>query len=299
MYRYTIAGVAWYRRKIDIPAADKGKTIYLDIDGAMSYAIVWLNGNLVGGWPYGYNSFRLDLTPYIKTGSENQLAIRLDNPANSARWYPGGGLYRSVWLTKVAPVHMAHWGTFIKTGNVSNASATIDLAVQIENNSGSGQRVEVITDIYTLNTQTGKAGKKVNTVPRTTAGIAAGRKKQVAGTVTIQSPLLWGPPPTQKPNRYVAVTRLYANGKQIDEYKTPFGIRSLLFDAEKGLFVNDKPVRIKGVNQHHDLDALGAAFNTRAAEGIYSTQLVLLHQLLIKPAFFRIRRAPAGGDEVK
>ncbi len=275
MGRLPSPGVAWYRRKIDIPAADKGKTIYLDIDGAMSYAIVWLNGNVVGGWPYGYNSFRLDLTPYIKAGSGNQLAIRLDNPANSARWYPGGGLYRSVWLTKVAPVHIAHWGTFIKTSNVSNASATIDLAVQIENNSGSGQRVEVITDIYTLNTQTGKAGEKVNTFPRTTAGIAAGGKKQVAGTVTIQSPLLWGPPPTQKPNRYIAITRLYANGKQIDEYETPFGIRSLLFDAEKGLFVNDKPVRIKGVNQHHDLGALGAAFNTRAAE----RQLEVLREL--------------------
>ncbi len=108
-------GVAWYRRKLTMTETDKGKSIYLDIDGAMSYAMVWLNGNLVGGWPYGYNSFRLDLTPYLKFGGDNQLAIRLDNPNQSSRWYTGGGLYRNVWLTKLAPVHVAQWGTFIRT----------------------------------------------------------------------------------------------------------------------------------------------------------------------------------------
>lgn len=265
MGRLPSPGVAWYRRKITIPAADKGKSIYLDIDGAMSYTIVWLNGRLVGGWPYGYNSFRLDLTPYLQTG-DNQLAIRLDNPANSARWYPGGGLYRNVWLTKAASVHIAHWGTFIRTGNISKSAATIDLAVHIENNATGNRQVDVVTDIYTLNAQTGKTGNKVNTVPRSTVNIAPGKKQQVRHSVIIRSPLLWGPPPTQKPNMYVAITRLYAKGKLIDEYKTPFGIRSLQFDAEKGLHVNGKPIRIQGVNQHHDLGALGAAFNYRAAE---------------------------------
>ena len=135
MGRLPSQGVAWYRRKLDITSADKDKSIYLEIDGAMSYAMVWLNGNLVGGWPYGYNSFRLDLTPYIKQGADNQLAIRIDNPLNSARWYPGGGIYRNVWLTKVNPVHITHWGTFIRTRNVSTSSATIDLGVDIENKS--------------------------------------------------------------------------------------------------------------------------------------------------------------------
>ena len=115
MGRLPVQGVAWYRRKLDIRLADKGKSIYLDIDGAMSYAMVWLNGKLVGGWPYGYNSFRLDLTPYVQPGGDNQLAIRLDNPANSSRWYPGGGIYRNVWLTKVNPVQVAQWGTFVRT----------------------------------------------------------------------------------------------------------------------------------------------------------------------------------------
>lgn len=100
------------------------KSIFLDIDGAMSYAIVWLNGQLVGGWPYGYNSFRLDLTPFIKFGGENQLVIRLDNPNHSARWYPGAGLYRNVWLTKTNPVHVGQWGTYVTTKDISLESNT-------------------------------------------------------------------------------------------------------------------------------------------------------------------------------
>ena len=95
-----------------------------DIDGAMSYAMVWMNGHLVGGWPYGYNSFRLDLTPYIKPGGVNQIAIRLDNPANSSRWYPGAGIYRNVLAHKVNSVHVAQWGTFIRSKNVSSSFAT-------------------------------------------------------------------------------------------------------------------------------------------------------------------------------
>ena len=96
-------GVAWYRRKLNISIADTSRSIFLDIDGAMSYAMVWLNGYLIRGWPYGYNSFRLDLTPYVNPGEENQLVIRLDNPPGSSRRYPGVGIYRNVWLVKTAP----------------------------------------------------------------------------------------------------------------------------------------------------------------------------------------------------
>ncbi|WP_205509608.1 beta-galactosidase GalB [Longitalea arenae] len=275
MGRLPSPGVAWYRRKLNIPATDKGKTIYLDIDGAMSYAMVWLNGKLIGGWPYGYNSFRLDLTPYLQPGSDNQLAIRLDNPANSARWYPGGGLYRNVWLTKVAPVHVAQWGSFIKTSNVSVSSATVALTVHVKNNASTDQRVEVVTDIFIIDSGTGLKGDKVATFPRATNTIAAGKQLPVTNSLIIKDPVLWGPPPLQHPNLYLAVTRLMVNGKTVDEYETRFGIRSLAFDAEKGLFVNGRALRIQGVNQHHDLGALGAAFNTRAAE----RQLEILREM--------------------
>ena len=160
MGRLPVHGVAWYRRKLDISSADNGKNIYLDMDGAMSYAMVWLNGNLVGGWPYGYNSFRLDLTPYIKPGGDNQLAIRLDNPTNSSRWYPGGGIYRNEWLTKVNPVHVAQLGTFVTTRNVSVSSAIIDLKVNVENRSNADQSIEVVTEVFALDDQRNRTGKK-------------------------------------------------------------------------------------------------------------------------------------------
>ncbi len=275
MGRLPSQGVAWYRNKLNITETDRGKSIFLDIDGAMSYAMVWFNGVLVGGWPYGYNSFRLDLTPYVKPGGVNQVAIRIDNPNHSARWYPGGGLYRNVWLTKVSPAHVAQWGSFITTRDVSNASATLDLAVDIENKSVVDQPIKIVTDVYGLNTQFIRSTNKIFSFPVATTMVAAGKKSPLRNSVLLKNPLLWGPPPTQRPNLYLAVTRVYAGDKLVDEYETRFGIRSLKFDPVKGLFVNDKAIRMQGVNQHHDLGALGAAFNTRAAE----RQLEILREL--------------------
>jgi len=239
---------------------------FLDIDGAMSYAIVWLNGNLVGGWPYGYNSWRLDLTPYIVPGDKNQLAIRLDNPNNSARWYPGGGIYRNVWLTKVSPVHVGQYGTFITTKNISKDSATIDLAVNIENQSKIDATIEVATQIYALDAKGKQTGDAVARFAALSSKTIAGKNTKAESSVVVKNPKLWGPPPAQNPNLYVAVTILSQNGKPIDQYETRFGIRSLEFNPDKGLLVNGEHIFIKGVNQHHDLGALGAAFNTRAAE---------------------------------
>ncbi|MBL7744544.1 MAG: DUF4982 domain-containing protein, partial [Chitinophagaceae bacterium] len=266
MGRLPIQGVAWYRKKISITTADKDKSVYLDLDGAMSYVMVWFNGNLVGGWPYGYNSFRLDLTPYISPGGDNQLAIRLDNPNHSARWYPGGGIYRNVWLIKVNPVHVSQWGTFVTTKDVSASSATINIAVDVENKSNAEEKVQVITEVYPLDNKLNRIGKAVAVFPKSELVVQPGKKNKAEKPVTIRNPLLWGPPPAQKPNLYAAVTRVYIKGKVVDEYETRFGIRSLLFDPVKGLVVNGKPVRFQGVNQHHDLGALGAAFNIRAAE---------------------------------
>ena len=227
MGRLPSQGVAWYRRKLAIAASDEGRSIYLDIDGAMSYAMVWLNGSLVGGWPYGYNSFRLDLTPFIKPGGDNQLAIRLDNPNHSSRWYPGAGLYRNVWITKVNPVHVAQWGTFVSSKNVAASSANINLAVTIENKSNKDQRINLVTDIYALNSRMERTGKKVAAFPAAVSLIEAGKKLKLERSVSIKNPMLWGPPPLQKPNLYVAVTKIYINGKAVDQYETRFGIRSL------------------------------------------------------------------------
>jgi beta-galactosidase len=266
MGRLPIQGVAWYRKKIEFTSADKGKNIYLDIDGAMSYTMVWLNGHLLGGWPYGYNSFRLDLTSFLKEGKDNQLSIRLDNPTNSARWYPGGGIYRNVWLTKVSPVHIGQWGTFITAKNITPARATLDLSVEIKNSAASEQAAQVRTEVFLLDKNNKRTAIKAAVFPQLNAIIPKGEKLRIANSTTINKPLLWGPKPQQQPSLYVAVSRIYVAGKLMDEYETVFGIRSLDFDPIKGLLVNGQPIRMQGVNQHHDLGALGAAFNVRAAE---------------------------------
>lgn len=275
MGRLPSNGVAWYRRKLDIPASDAGKSIFLDIDGAMSYAMVWFNGNLVGGWPYGYNSWRLDLTPFVIPGGKNQLAIRLDNPNYSSRWYTGGGIYRNIWLTKTNPIHIGQWGTYVTTKNISKTSATINLEVTIDNNSKANANVNIVTRIFTLNTKGKPVGDAVAHFTTENTKIIAGENTKVEDSVTIENPKLWGPKPTQTPNLYVAMTTILQKGKIIDSYETRFGIRSLEFDPGKGLFVNGKHIFIKGVNQHHDLGALGAAFNTRASE----RQLEILREM--------------------
>lgn len=275
MGRLPIQGVAWYRRKIDVPVSDKGKSVFLDIDGAMSYAMVWLNGKLVGGWPYGYSSWQADLTPYLIPGGENQLAIRIDNPIGSARWYPGGGIYRNIWLTKTSPVHVGNWGTYVTTSNVTAAAATIDLKVTVENNSATAGSYEIATDIYLLDAKGNKTGKPVAKITPSVTAVKPRLEETVSGSVTIANPKLWGPVPEGTPNLYAAVTTVSLNGKTVDTYDTTFGIRDIRFDANKGLFINGQHIYLKGVNQHHDLGALGAAFNVRAAE----RQLEMLREL--------------------
>jgi beta-galactosidase len=258
-------GVGWYRRTLDIPASDTGKSVFLDVDGAMSYAVVWLNGHLVGGWPYGYNSWRLNLTPYLVPGARNQLAIRLDNPPASARWYPGGGLYRDVWLTKTAPVHVAHWGDVVTTRAVSAKAATIDVKLAVDNDAAAAARVSAVTTIHALDAN-GRRSPAVARIALGEATAVAGGQATLSGTATIADPRLWGPPPTQQPNLYVAISTVRRDGRVADRVETRFGIRDIRFDPDRGVIVNGERIRLQGVNNHHDLGALGAAFNRRAAQ---------------------------------
>jgi beta-galactosidase len=259
-------GVGWYRKHFEVPATDQGHQLYLDVDGAMAYANVWLNGQYVGGWPYGYASWRVNLTPFLKFGSENVLAIRLDNPPNSSRWYPGGGIYRNVWLVKTGPVHVGHWGTYLTTPEVSAESATVKLKVTVNNDSKPDAEVSVTTEIFPLDANGDKKGAPVAAIAPVNMQIASGSSGIAEGAGTIANPKLWGPPPTQKPNRYVAVTTIREDGKVVDSYETPFGVRTLKFDPDNGFFINGEHVRINGVCDHHDLGALGSAINERAMQ---------------------------------
>lgn len=253
-------GIGWYRKHFTVPASDKGKQLFIDFDGAMAYAQVWLNGQYVGTWPYGYSSFRLDLTPYVQFGKENVIAVRLDTEKWQSRWYSGAGIYRHVWLVKTDPVHIAHWGTYIITPEITSNSASVKMEVKVDNQSAKTQNVQLVTSIFELNAdnrptvQVGKFNE---------AGLTIEAGKQGIATVmaSLKNPKRWD---IETPNRYMAQTEVRIDGKTVDTYNTPFGIRTIEFTARKGFLLNGRRVEIQGTCNHHDLGALGAAINTSA-----------------------------------
>jgi beta-galactosidase len=255
-------GAAWYRKHLAVPNTDHGKNIYLDVDGAMAYATVWLNGHCVGGWPYGYASWRVDLTPWLHYGADNVIAIRLDNPPTSSRWYPGGGIYRNVWLVKTAPIHVAHWGTYVTTPVVATPSATVRIQAEVDNDTDYDAKVIVNQEIFELKPN-GDRGKSVASLVNNSLEITGHQSAPITNELTLNHPKLWD---LAKPQRYVAVTTVLQSARVLDQYETPFGIRTTEFTVTNGFILNGRRVPIQGVCDHHDLGALGAAINTRALE---------------------------------
>lgn len=255
-------GVGWYRKHLNVPASDAGQNIYLDVDGAMAYATVWVNGQFVGGWPYGYASWRVELTPFLKFGADNVIAIRLDNPPNSSRWYPGGGIYRNVWLVKTAPVHVGHWGTYVTTPDIKAGEATVKMQVRVENDTANDATVTVRNEIFKLGADD-KIGKSIASETMPNIKVAAHQSQTTDGEVTVKKPAIWS---LEHPERYVVVTTVEQNGKPVDRYETPFGIRTIQFTANDGFHLNGKRVPLNGVCDHADLGALGSAVNTRGLQ---------------------------------
>ncbi|KAL5343281.1 glycoside hydrolase superfamily [Aspergillus crustosus] len=217
----------------------------MEVDGAISYPR-----------PYGYHSFQLDLTPYLKQG-HNQVAIHVENPSGaSSRWYPGAGIYRNVWLTKVNPTHIIHWGTHVTSRDISSQQATVDLEVQLRNKDHKRQLVDVLTDVYHFDPKKGAHGRRVAQFPGETVAVRPDSKETVFTSTTLRNPQLWGPPPNQSSHLYLTITRVYAGKRLVDSYKTQFGVRSMDFAANNSLSVNGVPLRIQG----------WAAFNMQAAQ---------------------------------
>lgn len=256
-------GIGWYRKSFTVPTADKGRRTFLDFDGAMANAKVWINGKPLPAHPYGYTSFRLDLTPYLNFGDKpNVVAVRLDTENWDSRWYPGAGIYRHTWLVKTNPVHIEHYGTTVTTPAVSEKSATVRLVARVQNESAAPVKASVRVSIHEVNSNDA-VGARVAGVVGKDFEIAAGGA--AAGTVelAVPSPALWSP---AKPNRYLARTLVVADGKVVDSYDTPVGFRTLEFTARDGFKLNGERLEIQGVCQHHDLGALGAALNNRALQ---------------------------------
>lgn len=255
-------GIGWYRKHFTVADTDKGKRIFIDFDGAMANAKVWLNGEYVGTWPFGYNSFRLELTPFIKFGAKNVVAVQLDTTKWGSRWYPGAGIYRNVWLVKTAPVHVGHWGVYVTTPTVTDASAEAKLAVTVDNQDRQETKVSVATDILEAGPD-GAAGKKVATSSVVEKQLAAGATATLDLAATVTNPKRWD---ITSPSRYVARVIVKVNGKTVDEYDQIFGFRTIEVTPRDGFKLNGRRVELYGTCNHHDLGALGAAFNTRAME---------------------------------
>ncbi len=249
-------GIGWYRKTFTLPASAKGKYITIEFDGAMSNSTVWINGQELGGRPYGYIGFAFDLTPHLNFGGkENVLAVRLAPEDQSSRWYPGAGIYRNVWLHVTDSVHVAHWGTYVTTPKVSAASATVAIRTAIQNRQSAPAKVTLETAILDA------AGKQVARA-RTEETIAAAGTQPVNAELEVANPQRWD---IDRPYLYQAVSTVRQGGRVLDRYVTPFGIRSIVFD-KTGFSLNGRHLKMQGVCMHHDLGALGAAVNRRATE---------------------------------
>lgn len=251
-------GIGWYRKTFYLDESDKVKKVYITFDGVYHNSEVYLNGELLGKRPNGYISFQYDMTPYLKYGSSvNLLAVRVDNSDQpNSRWYSGSGIYRNVWLEVVNPVHIDLWGTHVTTPQVSETNATVQIDTVINNTTLKNEQVEIETRIldpadHVINKQIG------------TLSINKESTDEISQTMSVPSPTLWR---IENPYLYKVVSIVKMNHQIIDDYETPFGIRYFRFDVDKGFFLNGKPVKIKGVCNHHDLGALGSALNTRAKE---------------------------------
>jgi len=250
-------GIGWYRKTFDVPVADSTKKIFIHFDGVYRNAEVWINGQYLGKRPYGYSSFRYELTPWLNFGGKNILAVKVDNSKQpNSRWYSGSGIYRNVWLVKTGKIHVDLWGTYITTPQVTKESAQIVIRTTVKNASPVEQTVALRTFIFS------PEGKKISTL-KTETTIPAGSTGEVTQEATVTSPHLWS---VNHPVLYKSFTQVLAGDEVTDDYETPFGIRYFAFDREKGFFLNGEPMKILGVCNHHDLGCLGAAINTRALE---------------------------------
>ncbi|WP_277120551.1 beta-galactosidase GalB [Bacteroides ndongoniae] len=252
-------GVGWYRTTFEAPA---GKLVSLVFDGAMSEARVYVNGQEVCFWPCGYNSFHCDVTPYLnKEGAKNLLAVRLENRPQSSRWYPGAGIYRNVRVVATEAVHVPVWGTQLTTPHVSAEYASVCLKTTVE---GAGMKdVRILTQI--LSPEGEVVASKDNTMK-------INHGQPFEQNFLVDAPRLWSP---ETPYLYKAVSKIYVDGQQTDEYTTRFGIRSIELVADKGFFLNGQHRKFQGVCNHHDLGPLGAAINVAALR----RQLTLLKDM--------------------
>ncbi|WP_210463897.1 beta-galactosidase GalA [Rufibacter roseolus] len=241
--------VGWYRKTITIPAADLGRRISIEFDGAFRNSMVWVNGHFVGVEPSGYNSFRFDITEYLNYGGSNLIAVRVDATMEEGWFYEGAGIYRHVWLSKTQPLHVAANGISV-TSDVANTSATVTAKTTIQNDDKAAKTFSIVQTILDVE------GKKVASNYKDKLRLKPFQTVDVPVEIPVANAKLWD---LETPYLYKLVTTVVADSVETDRFETNFGIRTIRFDAKEGFFLNGKHVKLKGTNNHQDHAGVGAA----------------------------------------
>jgi len=246
--------VGWYRKHLSIPASCQGKILRLDFDGVFRDSEVWLNGTFLGRHLSGYTPFSYDITALAQPGADNVITLRVDPTEFEGWWYEGGGIYRHVHLTALAPVHLAQWGTYVVStvpdgDKGADGEADVTIHTTVENNEQFAENCTIVSEIL------GPDGKKLQTV-RSDGNVAANEPSEIVQSTVLAHPKLWS---VESPNLYTLRTTILKNGEQMNATTTTFGVRTIRYDAEKGFFLNGQHVEIQGLCNHQDLSALGIA----------------------------------------
>ena len=251
--KYPETSVGWYRRTFDIPESDNGRRLRLEFDGAFRDALIFLNGYFIGRNNNGYAPFSFDISDFARYGAKNYLVVRMDASFGDGWFYEGAGIYRHVWLTKTDALHLGEWESYVRT-HVRGSETVLTLGTVVQNESTKPESCSVNWHILDA------SGKTV-----ATAG-AVSQKIEPDGSATFESaarlanPALWS---VEMPNLYSAIVTVESNGKARDAERVSFGVRTIAWDADKGFFLNGKPVKIKGTCNHHDHAGVGAALPDR------------------------------------
>ncbi|MBD3352929.1 MAG: DUF4982 domain-containing protein [Candidatus Lokiarchaeota archaeon] len=265
---YLPQGIGWYRKHLEIPVNCEGKRFILQFDGVYRDSDVWINGQHLGHRPYGYSTFFYDVTSFIEPNKDNIIAVRVDNLGVSSRWYAGSGIYRKVTLIVTEMIHIAPFGTYWKTPEVSKEKALVDLELLVENsfltmNKDDNNKFEILILSEVFEKKDG-ALHKLPDVHHTLSVKLTQETNKIQQKLEILNPKLWSP---DSPHLYEIKTMIYSrDGILIDEYITPLGLRSFNFNPDKGFFLNGENIKFKGVCLHHDNGCLGSKVFADAIE---------------------------------
>jgi beta-galactosidase len=246
---YPATSVGWYRRIFELPKEDAGKRITIEFDGSYRETMVVFNGFYITRHSGGYDPFTVDVTDFVNPGGKNVLLVRVDATSSDGWFYEGAGIYRHVWLVKTNPVHVKQWGTFVSS-EVKAGQATLSIKTELANAGTTPASARIISTVLD------PAGKEVGKSVSPLATVPEVGEQTYAQQIVVRQPQLWS---LEERNLYRLITEVRAGNDLVDRYETPFGIRTIRVDAAKGLFLNDKPVKIKGTCNHQDHAAVGAA----------------------------------------